>query len=189
MGSANVTRAAVAIDSANSPATTATYRNTVFHNNWPVVMFGYVFGPVCWFLALCASFLTIDLITKVRIHHLSFWLLYGILQWSACAYYMIPLGWSLLKHARSVGHFRAKLDEIGVEFRLGSRKKPDNAFFAWDQIATVNERRSPSYHYYSVVAKNGESVEFTSLIFLRPNQLAREIARRANLPITQLTSP
>src|SRR5579862_4088574 len=113
MGSANVPSAAVAINSANPLATSAASRRTVFHNNWPVVMFGYVFGPVCWLLALCALFLTIDLITKVRIHHLSFWLLYGILQWAACTYYMIPLGWSLLKHARYVGHFRAKLDERG----------------------------------------------------------------------------
>jgi hypothetical protein len=186
MGSANVTGTAVSIDSTNPSL--ADSNSTVFHNNWPIVVFGYVFGPFCWFLAVCGFFLTISLIMKIRIHHLSFWPIYGAIQWAACTYYMIPLGWALLKHARYVGHFRAKLDARGVEFRLGSRKNPDNAFFAWDQIATVNERRSQAYHYYSVVAKNEASVEFTSLIFLRPGKLAHEIARRANLPITELAT-
>jgi hypothetical protein len=185
MGSADVTGRAIAAPTANL-GVPADHKAVVFHNNGLVVALSFIFGLLAIVVGLSAFFLA--LAPLMHWHHFSFWALYAVLNWGIVAFSMLAVGWSLLKLGSRMVYFRAKLSTEGVEFRLGSRKTPQIQFFAWNQIAQINQKRVPGNHYYSVVGKNNNSAEFTTYTFLRPQKLAQQISQRSHIAITKLSA-
>jgi hypothetical protein len=98
------------------------------------------------------------------------------------------LGLAMCRVGREMTFYEARLDELGVDFRLGSRKHPHVQFFAWDQIAAVRHKRTPMNEYYAVIAKDHRLADFTMYTFFRAKKLARQIAARAGQSVEEIGS-
>jgi hypothetical protein len=85
-----------------------------------------------------------------------------------------------------MGFYQARLDSGGVHFRFGSKGRPNEQSFAWDQIASINHKRVANYQYFAVAGKDDRLVEYTSYTFFRPKKLSRLIAARAGQSIQEI---
>jgi hypothetical protein len=79
--------------------------------------------------------------------------------------------------------YRVKLNSLGVEFNLGTKKKPSNLFLGWDQISAIKRKRVGNAQQYSVYGADGSDAVFSSYTFFRPKKVARLIAARTGLEI------
>jgi hypothetical protein len=52
--------------------------------------------------------------------------------------YMGPWLWTM---GRKMAAYEVKLDSRGVEFNLGTKKKPSDLFLTWDQVSAIKHRR------------------------------------------------
>jgi hypothetical protein len=105
----------------------------------------------------------------------SLWLLYATISACSC-----PWLWIV---GRAMAGYRLRLDSRGVEFNLGTKKKPSNLFLAWDQISEIRRRRMGANRQYVVHGIDGSEAIFSSVTFFRPNKVARLIAARTGLTI------
>ena len=94
--------------------------------------------------------------------------------------YMCP--W-LCRMARSMASYRVYFDGRGVNFSLGTKKKPSELFMAWDQISAIKRKRIGNAQTYWVEGTDGSEARFSSYTFFRPKKVARMIAERAGLAI------
>jgi hypothetical protein len=101
---------------------------------------------------------------------------------------MAGMGLQMWWLSQSMAFYEARLDPGGVHFRLGSKDRPDEKSFAWDQITSINHKRVASYQYFSIVGTDDRLVEYTSYTFFRPKKLSRLIAARAGQPIREMAS-
>jgi len=76
-----------------------------------------------------------------------------------------------------------KLDARGVDLRLGTKKKPIEMFVAWDQLASVQQKRLGKIWQFTIAAKDGSWVSYTTNSFFRSKRVARTIAERAGLTV------
>jgi hypothetical protein len=76
-----------------------------------------------------------------------------------------------------------KLDARGVDLNLGTKKKPVEMFVAWDQVASVQQKRLGKIWEFTIVAKDGSWASYTTNSFFRSKRVARTIAERAGLTI------
>jgi hypothetical protein len=107
-------------------------------------------------------------------------------QWGCGALifgYMCPWLWKL---ARAMAGYRVSLDSRGVEFNLGTRKKPGNLFLAWEQISAIKHKRVGNAQQYWVLGSDGSEARFSSYTFFRPKKVARLIAERTGLAIQKI---
>jgi hypothetical protein len=97
---------------------------------------------------------------------------------------------SLAAHMWTLGekmaHYQARLDERGVEFRLGTKGSPAETFFGWGEIAAVQHKKIVNRQWYGVLAKDRREVEFTGYTFFRGEKLVREVAGRAGVGISEV---
>lgn len=82
-----------------------------------------------------------------------------------------------------MAHCRAQMDERGVEFRLGTKKKPADLFMAWETIASIRRKRVGNAYEFTVAGRDGSVARYTSYTFFRPTKVARLIAERTGLTI------
>jgi hypothetical protein len=105
------------------------------------------------------------------------------LQWGFGALtmaYMCPQLWSL---GRAMLGYQVRLDNRGVTFNLGTKKKPADLFMPWDQIDAITLRRDVNVQRCSVHGSDGSEATFSSYTFFRPKKIARMIAERTGLAI------
>jgi hypothetical protein len=93
---------------------------------------------------------------------------------------MLPWAW---QWAARILRANVKLDARGVEVTLGTKKKPIDMFVAWDQLASVQQKRLGKIWQYTITAKDGSWVSYSTNSFFRSKRVAREIAERAGLTI------
>jgi hypothetical protein len=79
-----------------------------------------------------------------------------------------------------------KLDARGVEFNLGTKKRPGDLFMAWEQVAAVQLKRVGQVREITVLGKDGSRASFTQNTFFRPQRIAQMIAERAGLTIQKV---
>ena len=111
--------------------------------------------------------------------------IFSALVWLLGAFsigYMCPWLWKL---ARSMATKRVTLDRRGIDFSLGTKKKPEQLFLAWEQVAAIRHQRADSAHWYWVQCNDGSEVRFSSYTFFRPKKVARLIADRTGLSIQE----
>ena len=100
---------------------------------------------------------------------------------SACAMgYMCPWLWQM---GRTMANYQVRLDSRGVDFILGTKKKPQELFLTWDQIAAIKHKRVGNVQQYFVQGTNGSEARFNSYTFFRPRKVARLIAARTGQDI------
>jgi hypothetical protein len=78
---------------------------------------------------------------------------------------------------------RAQVGERGVEFRLGTKKKPADLFMAWETVASIRRKRVGNAYQFTVTGRDGSFAQYTSYTFFRPAKVARLIAERTGLTI------
>ncbi len=113
----------------------------------------------------------------------------GILSaatWLLCAVVTWQLGWVMWKLALRLAANHARFDSQGVDFEVGSRRKPEKWFMGWDQIAAIRYQRTGNSYVYWIVGKDGSSFQYTPYTFFRARKLAREISARCGRPIEQV---
>jgi hypothetical protein len=103
------------------------------------------------------------------------WILGGFLMCMMCPW--------LWKWSTRMLAFNVKLDARGVDFNLGTTKKPGELFMAWDQVASVQQKRLGRIWEFTIVAKDGSWASYTTNSFFRSKHVARTIAERAGLTI------
>jgi hypothetical protein len=111
--------------------------------------------------------------------------LFSALVWALSAFsigYMCPWLW---KMASSMSAHRVTLDVHGVNFKLGTKKKPVDVFLGWDEISGLWHERINNAHYYFVQSKGGGEVRLSSYTFFRPKKVVRLIAARTGLAIQE----
>ena len=104
-------------------------------------------------------------------------------RWAISAFalgYMCVRLWSL---GRAMADYQVRLDSQGVNFNLGSKKKPSDLFLAWDQVASIKQRRVGNVQQFIVEGTDGSEARFSSYTFFRPKKVARLIAARTGLAI------
>lgn len=108
---------------------------------------------------------------------------WAALKWAICAIavgFMCPWLWNV---GRYMAAHEVRLDSTGVDFNLGTKKKPQNLALAWEQIAAIKHKRVGNIQQYCVQGTDGSEARFTSYTFFRPKKVARLIAAGAGLTI------
>jgi len=104
-------------------------------------------------------------------------------QWALGAFAIGAMGPWLWQMGREMANYHVRLDSRGVQFSLGTRKKPQELFLAWDQICAIKHKRAGNAQLYMVQGTDGSLASFTSYTFYRPRKVARLIAERTGLAI------
>ena len=108
------------------------------------------------------------------------------MQWGIGAFVfgcMCPWLW---KMGRAMLGYQILFDSRGVNFNLGSKKKPSDLFLAWDEIAAIKYKRVGNVQQYFVQGRDGSEARFSSYTFFRPRKVARLIADRTGLTIQKV---
>jgi len=117
------------------------------------------------------------------LHAITFIAVVAALQWILGGFLMsMMLPWAWKWGARML-HANVKLEARGVDLNLGSKKKPIQMFMAWDQVASVQQKRLGKIWEFTIAAKDGSWVSYTTNSFFRSKHVARAIAERAGLTI------
>ena len=109
----------------------------------------------------------------------------GVLSWLVGFSMSASLGATMWQASLKMAHSEAHLDTQGVRFRLGTRKKPQEDFIHWNQMAAVRHRRVGNHQCYGVFSRDGQVVEFSGFTFFRPKKLALQIAARSGQSIEE----
>lgn len=112
----------------------------------------------------------------------------NVIQWAGGSFLTASLGLTMCRVGLRMTYYQARLDSRGVDFRLGSRKSPQEQFFSWDEIAAVKHKRIPNNEYYAVIGKDNRLADFTIYTFFRAKKLARQIAANASQSIQEIGS-
>ena len=156
----------------------------VIHNN-PFAVFGlYVFALFTVFLAVCMVFEVIDLVFVQHGYGFVRWM--SALQWGGAAFGFAYVAYACWAIAGKLRFARAQFDDAGLHLRLGTRKKPRESFFAWDQISEIDTQQVGTSWAITVRAKSGECAWYTPYSIFRYMQTAKMISARCGVPITQL---
>jgi hypothetical protein len=162
-----------------SRARTLEYRNSRVLC-W-ITMFGSIVGA---FMALCMAIMVISVLTSPDAS--GFDKVARSVKWGGSALLMVYGCMWLWSMGRVMLHYRVRFESLGVTFRLGTRKKPEELFLAWEQIATIRQKRIGNAQQFWVLAKNGSEVRFSSYTFFRPTKVARMVAERTGLTIEKV---
>ncbi|MGA8035870.1 MAG: hypothetical protein WA823_04745 [Candidatus Acidiferrales bacterium] len=81
--------------------------------------------------------------------------------------------------------YEVRFNPDGLRLRLGTKTKPNEMLFPWDQIEGVYFRRGMNTMYGSVKGKDGQTSEFSSYTFFRTKKLVSLIAERAGPAIQE----
>jgi hypothetical protein len=140
-------------------------------------------GVLAVFMAACMMLVIVSLMFPISAFSLGqvpsiFWSAIGALSMGA-------LGSWLWRLVRAMANYRVLLDSRGATFSLGSAKKPQDLFLAWDQMVAIRQRRVGNAQQFSVLARNGSEIVFSSYTFFRPRKVARLIGERTGLTISK----
>jgi hypothetical protein len=156
-------------------------RTVVLHNSrlvcWMTMGCGIVAVPmgICMVLEGGSLLFPLNTISFIAVVAAAQWILGGFLM---C--FMLPWAWKWGMRMLSVN---VKMDARGVDLNLGTKKKPVEMFVAWDQLASVRQKRLGKIWEFTIVAKDGSWASYTTNSFFRSKHVARTIAERAGLTI------
>jgi hypothetical protein len=144
---------------------------------WMTMGCGIIAVPmgICMVLEGGSLLFPLNAITFLAVLAAAQWILGGFLMSM-----MLPWAWKWGTRMLSVN---VKLDARGVDLNLGTKKKPVEMFVAWDQVASVQQKRLGKIWEFTIVAKDGSWASYTTNSFFRSKRVARTIAERAGLTI------
>jgi hypothetical protein len=153
---------------------TANIRPEIFRGNWILILLLIVFGLVL--IATALGMIVLAFTVAFPFSHYTFSRALNVFAWAFGALSTAFCARAMWMQASQIAHYVAFLDARGVDFRFGAKQNKQDVFFAWDQIAVVQRKKSPAGKFYCVIGKDKRSAEFTVFNFLRPKKLATQIA-------------
>ena len=142
-------------------------------------------GVCSVFIGLCMMLMVVSLLTPWSA--LSFMRVLAAVQWGLGGVAMCMMCRALWRWGRTMLYKKITLDENGVDFRLGTKKNPAHALISWSDIQSIEQKRRMGNNVeFTVRGADGEYGQFTGLSFFRPRHVAKLIAERAGVPITNL---
>jgi hypothetical protein len=165
----------------NDSSTSTLFRNSAFLTG--MVKFSGVLT-----LVLAVGFFFAGLIKVFRTPEPVLHKFAGVGGVSLAAVFAIGLGWYMWAQGTDMAFYQVSFENDGLRFRLGTKQKPEEQFFAWNQIAAVEYKRVVNTQYGSVVGKDNTLAQFSSYTFFRPKKLAKLIAARAGQPLREMAS-
>ena len=143
-----------------------------------VVYFGSLSGMV---LAVC--FLLITFAQFSPTHAGDPGKIKNVLEWAISSICSAFTSAWLFKLGGKMAHYEARLDDNGVDFRLGTKAAPQNLFMPWNGIGSIQYKRVGNTQWVGVRSKNNDFAQFNSYTFFRPKKLAKLIAARSGQQI------
>lgn len=153
----------------------------VLRNNRIVCWLMMGLGICSLFLGICMMLMVVSLLFPVSA--LSFMRIFAAVQWGLGGLAMSAMCPPLWKWGLRMMHSSVKLDELGVEFNLGTKRQPQDLFMAWEQVASVGQKRVGNAQEFTVLGRDGGRAIFNSYTFFRSKHVARTIAKRAGLTV------
>lgn len=156
----------------------------VLHNSRFVLYLTMAMGVISVIIGICmvleggSLLFPLSAITFMAVLDAAQWILGGVMMCAIC-----PWLWGWCSGMLSVN---VKLDAKGVDFNLGTKKKPDEFFMAWDQVTAVQQKRTGKVWEYVILGKNGDYASYSSYTFFRATHVARKIAEHAGLAVQKL---
>jgi len=124
----------------------------VLHNSRLLIGVTMIFSIIAAFFAVCMVLMVFSVLSSGG--GLSGGNLYNAFWWGFGAFafgYGCPWLWTL---SRAMAGYRVTLDSRGVNFNLGTKKKPSDLFLAWDQIAAIRHKRVGNAQQYYVQGRD-----------------------------------
>jgi hypothetical protein len=168
---------------AGKPAEMAEHRarTVVLRNSRIVCWMTMGMGVISVLLGICMMLMVVSLLFPVNA--ITFMRVIAAFQWGLGGFLMcMMLPW-LWKWGTRMLSANVKLDARGVDLNLGTKKKPVEMFVAWDQVASVQQKRLGKIWEFTITAKDGSWASYTTNTFFRSKRVARMIAERAGLTI------
>lgn len=138
-------------------------------------------GICSLFIGLCMVLMVFSVLTPLS--EFSFMRVLAAAQWGLGGVMMCYMCPALWKWGQTLASHKVKLDERGVDFKLGTKKKPLELFMAWDNVASIEQKRVGNAKQFTIKGKDGSVARFSSYTFVRPKRVARMIAERAGQTI------
>jgi hypothetical protein len=161
-----------------------TAKTAVFRNDWFLTAFLFTASLLSFVFALGMLVLTLNL--AFPLHGYTWDRGISVFQCAIGTFFSLVTGLSLWVQGLKMAHYQARLDDRGVDFRMGTKKYPHETFFAWDQIAAVRHWRVAGSNCYAVVGRDNRVFEFTAYVFFRPRKIANRIAAHIGQPIEEI---
>jgi hypothetical protein len=89
------------------------------------------------------------------------------IQWAGVGFGLGGIGVAVWQQARKSAFAQVRLENDGAHFRFGTRKKPFEAFLAWEQISAVICQSRPNNQYVFVSGHDGTKVNYTAYDIFR----------------------
>lgn len=153
----------------------------VMHNNRVLVGVVFLGSFFAAFAAVCFALIGLDALLPMDSFHWDRSI--NALTWGVAALSTLTTCPWLWRMGRSMAYNEARLDQHGVSFRFGTKKKHDELQLEWDQITSIRYSRSGNNQVYRVTGEDGSEAKFTSYTFFRPKKLAKLIAARTGRAI------
>jgi hypothetical protein len=153
----------------------------VLHNSrivcWLTMSMAIIAVPlgICMVLEGGSLMYPLSAITFLAVLYGAQWILGGVMMCMTC-----PWLWKWCTRMLST---KIKLDARGVDFHFGTKKQLSQVFMAWDQVASVQQKRDGKVWEYTILGKDGSRATYSTYTFFRPTHVARKIAERAGLTI------
>ena len=153
----------------------------LLHNSRFVCWLTMGMGVISVFLGLCMMLMVFSVLTPVSA--ITFMSVLAAAQWGLGGFLFCCMCPWLWQWGTRMLSFKVKLDARGVDFNLGTKKKPSELFMPWEQVASVQQKRVGNLQEFIILGKDGSHASYSSLTFFRSKHVAKMIAERAGLTI------
>jgi hypothetical protein len=133
------------------------------------------------FMAGCMGLMVIYLLFMSG--RLSFMLCLAAAQWGFGAFCFVLMAGYMGRMGRRMAWYRVTLDTRGVDFRLGTKKKPEEVLIPWGDVTLVEQRRVGNAWQFLVKGRDGSSARFSNYSFFRAKRIVSLIAERAGVAV------
>jgi hypothetical protein len=170
-----------AVGGINSAVAANGAHTMVLHNSRVGIAVYLLISAASLFLAGCMALMVVYLLFLSG--SLSFRSGLAAMQWglgAACFVLMAGYMWRLGRH---MAWYRVTLDVRGVDFKLGTRKKPQEVFMPWDNVILIEQKRVGNAWQFLVKGRDGSSAQFSNYSFFRSKRIVRLISERAGIAV------
>ena len=170
-----------AIVGINSAIETSRAHTVVLDNSRVGVALYFLISAGSLFIAGCMALMVVYLLFLSG--RLSFMSVLAAAQWGFGAFCFVLMAGYMGRMGRRMAWYRITLDERGVDFKLGTRKKPEEVFMPWDNLILIEQRRVGNSWQFLVKGRDGSSAQFSNYSFFRAKKIVRMISERAGIAV------
>jgi len=159
-------------------------RPVVLHNSRIICWLTMGMGICSMFIGLCMMLMIFSVLSPISA--ISFMRVLAAAQWGLGGFMMCVMCPALWKWGTRMLSFNVKLDGRGVDFNLGTKKKPGELFIPWEHVASVQQKPVGNVQEFTILGTDGSRATYSSYTFFRAKRVARMIAERAGLTVQKV---